>query len=115
MPEIQGPESQEADQLSSILASYLTPEKLAYALGVSERTVARWHHFREGPPRVKIGRKVYYRLESVSSWIAACERPEPRAERVKRVRSHSVDSSRLPIAMQRNNLGALPGTSGSND
>jgi Homeodomain-like domain len=57
MPEIQSSESQEADRLSSILAGYLTPKDLAQALGVSERTVARWHRFREGPPRVEIGRR----------------------------------------------------------
>ena len=81
MPEIQSSESQEADRLSSILAGYLTPKDLAQALGVSERTVARWHRFREGPPRVEFGRKVFYRLESVNAWIASCERPEPRADR----------------------------------
>ena len=58
MPEIQSSESQETDRLSSILAGYLTQKDLAQALGVSERTIARWHHFREGPPRVEFGRKV---------------------------------------------------------
>jgi predicted DNA-binding transcriptional regulator AlpA len=86
MPEIQSSESQETDRLSSILAGYLTQKDLAQALGVSERTIARWHHFREGPPRVEFGRKVFYRLESVSAWIASRERPEPRAGRTRRAR-----------------------------
>ena len=114
MPEIQSSESQETDQLSSILAGYLTQKDLAQALGVSERTIARWHHFREGPPRVEFGRKVFYRLESVSAWIASCERPEPRAGRTRRARL-AVDPSRVPVAMQRNNVGPLAGSGGSHN
>jgi FixJ family two-component response regulator len=65
MPELENLETKQTDQASAILAGYLNPKELAKALDVSERTIARWHHFREGPPRVEIGRKVYYRLESV--------------------------------------------------
>jgi predicted DNA-binding transcriptional regulator AlpA len=116
MPEIQNSGSQEADRLSAILAGYLTPKNLAQALGVSERTVARWHRFREGPPRVEIGRKVFYRLESVNAWIASCERPEARADRVRRrPRLRAVEPSSVAVPMQRNHLGALSGPSGSND
>lgn len=115
MPEIQSSESQETDRLLSILAGYLTQKDLAQALGVSERTIARWHHFREGPPRVEFGRKVFYRLESVSAWIASCERPEPRAGRARRARLRAVDPSRVAVPMQRNHVGALSGPSGSHD
>jgi predicted DNA-binding transcriptional regulator AlpA len=116
MPEIQNSGSQEADRLSAILAGYLTPKNLAQALGVSERTVARWHRLREGPPRVEIGRKVFYRLESVNTWIASCERPEARADRIRRrPRLRAVEPSRVPVAMQRNDVGPLAGTSGSHD
>ncbi|MGH8337201.1 MAG: helix-turn-helix domain-containing protein [Gammaproteobacteria bacterium] len=116
MPEIQGPESQEANRPSSILAGYLTPKDLAQALGVSERTVARWHRFREGPPRVEIGRKVFYRLESVNAWIASCERSEARADRIRRrPRLRAVEPSRVSASMQGNDVGALPGPSGSHN
>ncbi len=116
MPEIQSSESQESDRLSSILAGYLTPKELAQALGVSERTVARWHRFREGPPRVEIGRKVFYRLESVNTWIASCERTEARADRIRRrPRLRAVEPSRVSVSMQRNDIGALPGPSGSHN
>ena len=105
MPEIQSSESQEADRLSSILAGYLTQKDLAQALGVSERTIARWHHFREGPPRVEFGRKVFYRLESVNAWIASCERPERRADRIRRrprsTRGRSITRSGRDAAEQR--------------
>ncbi|WP_423961759.1 helix-turn-helix transcriptional regulator [Candidatus Binatus sp.] len=115
MPEIQSSESEESDRLSSILAGYLTQKDLAQALGVSERTIARWHHFREGPPRVEFGRKVFYRLESVSAWIASCERPEPRAGRTRRARLRAVDPSRVPVSTQRNNVGPLAGSGGSHN
>ena len=116
MPELQSSEVSDKAQVSSILAGYLTPKDLAQALGVSERTVARWHRFREGPPRVEFGRKVFYRLESVSAWIASCERHEARADRGRRrPRLRAVEPSRVPVAMQRNDVGAFPGPSGSHD
>ncbi len=57
----------------AILGDFLDPAQLAKELGVSERTVARWHAMRIGPPRVTIGRKPLYRLESVTAWIARQE------------------------------------------
>ena len=44
--------------------------QLAALLSVSLRTVRRWHTERRGPRRVKIGRAVYYRRESVLEWVA---------------------------------------------
>ena len=116
MPELENPEAKHTDQISTLLGGYLTPKDLALALGVSERTVARWHRFREGPPRVEIGRKVFYRVESVNACIASCERPEARADRVRRrPRLRAVEPSRVPVAMQRNDIGALSGPSGSDN
>jgi predicted DNA-binding transcriptional regulator AlpA len=116
MPELKNPEAKQTDRIPSILAGYLTPKNLAQALGVSERTVARWHRLREGPPRVDFGRKVFYRLESVNAWIASCERPEARADRSRRrPRLRAVELSRVPVAMQRNDVGALAGPSGSHN
>lgn len=57
----------------AILGDYLIPEQLAAELGVSERTIHRWHALRIGPPRVTIGRKPYYRRSSVAEWIAKQE------------------------------------------
>jgi predicted DNA-binding transcriptional regulator AlpA len=115
MPELQNSEGKKSDWISAILAGHMTPKELACALGVSERTLGRWHQFRQGPPRVELGRKVFYRLESVSAWMASCERPEPRADRVKRVRFRSTDPSRAAIPMKRNHVGALARPSGSHN
>ena len=113
MPEIQSFESQESDRLSSILAGFLTPKELAGAFGVSERTIARWHRHRQGPPRVTVGRKVYYRQESVNAWLTACEKPEPRARmtRVLRVRQ----PVQLSVPFERDHLSAVAGSGGGND
>jgi len=114
MSELQNPETTQAGE-TLLLAGYLKPKDLAKALHVSERTIARWHHFREGPPRVEIGRKVYYRKESVTAWIASCERPEPRVGRARRQRPHAADSSRFAVAPERNDLSTLPGSSGGDN
>ncbi len=115
MPELENPERKQTDEAPAILAGYLTPKELAQALGVSERTIARRHHFREGPPRVKIGRKVYYRCESVTAWIASCERPEPLAARARRPRPHTTDPSSVAIPAKGHNLSPFPGSSGGDD
>src|SRR5689334_2219423 len=72
--------------MGSILAGYIAPEQLARELGVSERTLARWHATRLGPPRVTIGRRPYYRISSVAEWIASQEEkpPERLGKREKR-------------------------------
>lgn len=52
---------------------YLTPTEVADILGVSERTLTRWHSLRQGPPRCKIGRAVRYVASSVADWMASHE------------------------------------------
>jgi predicted DNA-binding transcriptional regulator AlpA len=52
---------------------YLTPTEVADILGVSERTLIRWHSLRLGPPRCKIGRAVRYVASSVADWMASHE------------------------------------------
>lgn len=48
---------------------FLSPEALARELGVSPRTLARWHVERVAPPRIVIGRTVMYRREAVRQWL----------------------------------------------
>ncbi|RZU98782.1 helix-turn-helix transcriptional regulator [Spiribacter vilamensis] len=54
-------------------------QTFAEEMGVTRRTVERWHAQRIGPPRIKIGKQVFYRRESISDWIIAHEQTEPRA------------------------------------
>ena len=55
------------------LEGYLRPPQLAERLGVSLRTLSRWHAERTGPPRITKGRLALYRLEALHQWLEANE------------------------------------------
>lgn len=57
----------------------LTIRELAEQLEVTCRTLERWNAQRIGPPRIKLGKKVYYRIEAVKEWILSQEQAQPRA------------------------------------
>ena len=60
----------------------LRPEAAtAASLGVKVQTLRKWAVQRKGPPRVKVGKRVFYRPEAVQAWLAAQER-DPAAARV---------------------------------
>ncbi len=63
-----------------LLAGHLTQAQLAEQLGVTARTLARWHSLRIGPPRVLLGGRVWYSRPSVERWIASREEQPPRSE-----------------------------------
>jgi hypothetical protein len=72
-----------------VLNGYLTPPELAAQLGLCQRTLARWHRDRTGPPRSVVGRKILYRTESVTAWLAKREKnfdeeSRPAGRRVRR-------------------------------
>ena len=52
----------------------LTEEEAADALGVVKATMRNWATRRIGPPRIRIGRRVHYRLDAINNWIASLER-----------------------------------------
>lgn len=59
----------------------LIPEADAAAsLGVACQTLRKWSVMRKGPPRVKVGKKVFYRPESLNAWLHGQER-DPAAAR----------------------------------
>ena len=74
----------------TILSGYIEPQQLAKELGISERTLARWHTMRVGPPRVTIGRRPLYKRSSVAAWIerqeidSAITRDQRRIDRPRR-------------------------------
>ncbi len=53
--------------------SLLTTRQAADLLGISTRTLARWHALRVGPARCQIGRKVLYRASAIEAWLQANE------------------------------------------
>ena len=53
--------------------TYATQEGLARGLGVTVRTLARWHDRRIGPPRSKVGNLVLYDLGKLAGWLESSE------------------------------------------
>ncbi len=56
-----------------ILTGYVQKKELAVELGLNERTLDRWDVLGTGPPRTRVGRKVFYRRESVRKWLTGRE------------------------------------------
>lgn len=61
---------------SSVMPNHeiqMKPAEVAQMLGISTRTLNRWHALRYGPPRCKIGRIVLYRKLAIFAWLEANE------------------------------------------
>jgi len=54
---------------SGLLTGWLHRADLALELTVSVDTLQRWETRRVGPPCVRVGRKVLYRMEAVRDWL----------------------------------------------
>lgn len=78
--------SLDAIRSGDILPDYIDPDTLTGVLGVSKRTLQRWHAARRGPARCKVGNLIRYRIEAVRDWLAANEE-RPVVRRADR-RSH---------------------------
>ncbi len=59
---------------SSLLDGWLTRADVAAEIGVSVDTLQRWETRRNGPPCVRVGRKVLYRAEAFREWLISRER-----------------------------------------
>lgn len=51
----------------------LSSDEIAALLDVSRRTLSRWNRLRKGPPRVKVGRSVFYRRHAFNEWVLSLE------------------------------------------
>lgn len=54
------------------------PDLIAHAdaaeiLGIHPRTLDRLIERGQGPARVRLGRRVFYRAETLAAWVAGCE------------------------------------------
>ena len=47
----------------------LRPDELASLLGIPLATIYRWRSRGDGPPGIRVGRHVRYRLEDVDRWL----------------------------------------------
>jgi hypothetical protein len=69
---------------ATVLKGFMTPDVLAAQLGISGRTLARWHAQRVGPARCTVGKLILYRDEAVREWLTGLEREMPSANRLRR-------------------------------
>lgn len=56
---------------------YFTREEVAQELGISLRTLDRWHALRIGPSRTKFRRLILYKKQTVLDWLSKHEEPSP--------------------------------------
>ena len=62
---------------ADVLGDWLSREDLAEQLGVTPKTLAKWANQRKGPTFAKVGRKVFYRKDSVQAWLRKNEAVQP--------------------------------------
>jgi hypothetical protein len=58
-----------------LLADYFSEERFADEIGYTVRAVRSWRSQRRGPPFIKIGKAVYYKITAVEAWLKTLERP----------------------------------------
>ena len=66
---------------SGLLTGWLNRSDLARELTLSVDTLQRWETRRMGPPCVRVGRKVIYRMEAVRDWLREQEARKQGASR----------------------------------
>jgi hypothetical protein len=66
---------------------HLNQNELAKRWSLSARTLERWRWQRKGPPFLKVGGRVVYRLEDVEGYEAAQLQQRDHAEHAQRVMS----------------------------
>jgi hypothetical protein len=61
---------------ADFLKGFISEEAYAHRRGVSVRTCQRDRQLRKGPPYVRFGRRIYYRVDAVREWLVKNERAE---------------------------------------
>lgn len=65
----------------NLLADWISREHLAEELMITPDTLSRWEARREGPPCMRVGRKVFYRRSSIEAWLVSREQSRPMRKR----------------------------------
>jgi hypothetical protein len=58
---------------NSLLDGLLTDNETAAQLGHCARTLKRWRDLGEGPPFIRISRRIYYRRIAIQEWLLSRE------------------------------------------
>ena len=68
-----------AESINVAFPELVDRQEAANLLGVSPRTLDRWHLLRVGPPRIALGgHKVRYRVGALRAWLESQEFAGPR-------------------------------------
>lgn len=60
--------------MPELLQGYLEKSEFAQQFHkISTRTLDRWERQGIGPPRIKVGKKIFYRIDGVRDWLASHE------------------------------------------
>ena len=62
------------------LSDLISEADYAELRGVCVRTIQRERALRSGPPYIKLGRRIFYKLSSIDQWLDDQERVQPRAK-----------------------------------
>ena len=65
---------------------FLTHRDLSDLLGFSERKLARLHAQRKGPPRILLGKKIFYYELGVVDWLVSLQQADAMPKRTYRPR-----------------------------
>lgn len=57
-----------------ISENFYTEVEAAELLGYKVSTLRNWSAMRKGPPRVRVGRRIFYRREALLAWLESHER-----------------------------------------
>jgi len=64
------PAKQPAQTIGAIVGEdFFSEDQLCKELGLTQRTLRRWHQLRVGPPRTRVGRRIFYRKTAVVQWL----------------------------------------------
>lgn len=61
------------DDARPVLSEWMTRAELAAELDLTAETLCRWDARRVGPAPTRVGRKVFYRRDTVRAWLLAQE------------------------------------------
>jgi hypothetical protein len=75
----------EAKQMSALFEGYMPEQEYCDGRGISTRQAQRERAARTGPPFIKIGRDIYYNIDSFRAWLASKEVRPPSADRGRRL------------------------------
>jgi hypothetical protein len=62
------------DHQRALLREYLDEQSTARELHVSVRALRAWRQQRRGPPWLKIGKSVFYKISAIEAWLGTLER-----------------------------------------